>query len=791
MATASLKLQMVLAANIMNFYVNSTTKVGAARQTLSHFQTRLGILERYWETFVTRHDEILSYPDDLSKEEYFVKSVYDQTEDNYTGTKALILDHITALTPQGPAAVQTGNDRVARSNEQSGAPLPALALPIFTGKQEGWESFKQRFSSLVRDKEAIPKVAKLQHLLNAVQGPVALRLKGMEITAANFDVAWDKLIRRYDNQRIRLHNALESLMQLPLVKSRTTDELTNLIDRTEEAVRSLQELRCPVHEYDNWIVHCVVRKLDANSRESWEISREESSEFPKYCDLVLLLERRVQSLEQARPSAGLAAASNQGLRDRGYGHRRVLANTARIEDAPAGRSGPLCDIGQKSHWIHRCFKFLGMSQQQRLELCKAKRLCLNCLHRSHLVDKCPSSSRCLICQDKHHTKLHTDRPGRPRHGNGSSAEEGAMSNVNAPIEEDQGGSVNVFTTRVGSDVLLAAAMVHLVTAGGQLLSVRALIDPAAERSFITRRAASQLNLPTRRTSMSIIGLGAAVSSRAGTELCLQGLELADPRFGVPARVDFVLEGDVFPELILNGVVKGTAGTPVAQKTVFGWILMGPTLPDTADGGGAVRAFHVSIEPSISSLVSKLWELDNVSSRPHLSEDERRCEELFVQTHRRDSSGRFVVRLPFASRTDLRGSRFAAQSCLLRMERRFQKDSKLRDVYSEFMNEYIRLGHMECVPTQQLQRPSSYLPHHGVFRPDNPNRIRVVFNASSKSNDGLSLNGQLLAGPKLQADITVVLSNWRFFEFAGTTDVEKMFRQIRVHEDDFDWQRVLW
>ncbi|CAB0044172.1 unnamed protein product [Trichogramma brassicae] len=331
-----------------------------------------------------------------------------------------------------------------------------------------------------------------------------------------------------------------------------------------------------------------------------------------------------------------------------------------------------------------------------------------------------------------------------------------------------------------------------MTAGGELLSVRALIDPAAERSFVTRRAASQLNLPERRTSMSIIGLGAAVSSRAGTELCLQvlspkksefklqtsalilseltdflpskrvnfeswphiqGLELADPRFGVPARVDFVLGGDVFPEIILDGVVKGPAGTPVAQKT--------------------------------------LWELDDVPSRPHLSEDDRRCEELFVETHQRDSSGRFVVRLPFARRADLSISRYAAQSSLLRMERRFQKDSRLRDVYSEFMNEYIRLGHMECVPPHQLQRPSAYLPHHGVFRADNPKKIRVVFNASSKSSDGLSLNDQLLTGAKLQADITVVLSNWRFFEFAGTTDVEKMFRQIRVHEDDIDWQRVLW
>ncbi|CAB0037104.1 unnamed protein product [Trichogramma brassicae] len=353
----------------------------------------------------------------------------------------------------------------------------------------------------------IPRVAKLQYLLNAVQGQAALRLKGLEITAANFDVAWEKLLRRYDNQRIRLYNTLENLMQLPLVKSRTADELTNLIDRIEEAVRSLQELQCPVHEYDNWIVHCVVRNLDANSRESWEISQEDSSEFPKYRDLIVFLERRVRSLEQARPSAELAAASGQSSRDRGTGHRRISANTARVDDAPASRPGPLCDMCQTGHWLHKCFKFLSMSQQQRLELCKAKRFrTLSTSARRH---------RAVLCA-RHHTKLHADKPGRPKQGNDGVAEDSAS--VSAPVEEEHSGFINGFTTRASSEVLLATAMVHLMTAGGELLSVRALIDPAAERSFVTRRAASQLNLPERRTSMSIIGLGAA-----GTELCLQVL----------------------------------------------------------------------------------------------------------------------------------------------------------------------------------------------------------------------------------------------------------------------------
>uniref|UniRef100_A0ABD2W952 Uncharacterized protein n=1 Tax=Trichogramma kaykai TaxID=54128 RepID=A0ABD2W952_9HYME len=117
------------------------------------------------------------------------------------------------------------------------------------------------------------------------------------------------------------------------------------------------------------------------------------------------------------------------------------------------------------------------------------------------------------------------------------------------------------------------------------------------------------------------------------------------------------------------------------------------------------------------------------------------------------------------------SRYAAQSCLVRSEARFRKDPKLYDAYSKFMQEYVQLDHMELIPKGQISRPGAYLPHHGVF----PNEIRVVFNASHRSSGGLSLNDLLLPGPKLQADITVVLSNWRCFRFAGTTDVEKMFR----------------
>lgn len=50
---------------------------------------------------------------------------------------------------------------------------------------------------------------------------------------------------------------------------------------------------------------------------------------------------------------------------------------------------------------------------------------------------------------------------------------------------------------------------------------------------------------------------------------------------------------------------------------------------------------------------------------------------------------------------------------------------------------------------------------------------------------------LLPGPKLQADLWLILTRWRFHQFAFITNIIKMLRHIRVHPDDMDLQRILW
>ena len=65
-------------------------------------------------------------------------------------------------------------------------------------------------------------------------------------------------------------------------------------------------------------------------------------------------------------------------------------------------------------------------------------------------------------------------------------------------------------------------------------------------------------------------------------LHLKGLKLADPSFNIPQGVDMILGVDTKAEIMLGGFIKGPLGMPVAELTVFGWIVWGPVGTEHTD-----------------------------------------------------------------------------------------------------------------------------------------------------------------------------------------------------------------
>ena len=84
----------------------------------------------------------------------------------------------------------------------------------------------------------------------------------------------------------------------------------------------------------------------------------------------------------------------------------------------------------------------------------------------------------------------------------------------------------------------------------------------------------------------------------------------------------------------------------------------------------------------------------------------------------------------------------------------------------------------------------YLPHHGVYHPKKPEKIRVVFDCSAK-HDGISLNQKLLQGPNLTNSLVGVLTRFRLERIAVMSNIQSMFYQVQVPESQYDYLRSLW
>ncbi|XP_075150527.1 uncharacterized protein LOC142224630 [Haematobia irritans] len=423
--------------------------------------------------------------------------------------------------------------------------------------------------------------------------------------------------------------------------------------------------------------------------------------------------------------------------------------------------------------------------------------------------------------------------GKERGTTDNNGQSDGISTEDQPSSSNQNTQVHVNYASNSEVILLRTALVQIVLRG-ELFTVRALIDPGSQRTFVSERLMQLLHIPSRRAQFEIFGIGGQnQTANKECEICLYSyrydlkfsinaivlpkvtqrlparsftvpnprdlhdIDLADPNFNKSAQIDLILGNDSERFINIDGVRKNVCGDTSAYNTVFGWVLSGPMEAEE------VHVFTTNVvpseSPSLEEILRTFWESEEVPLSRPLSEDDQYCEELYSKTTTRQSDGKYVVRLPFKREFPdsiyLGSSRFLALGQLTRMEQTLSKDSDLQTEYNSVLNEYITLGHMEETSNKEIvsngKYSSFYLPHHAVVRPEHKTtKVRIVFNASRKSKSGFSLNDVLLTGPTLQTDLISTVLNWRQYKYVFCGDIQKMYRQILVHPNDRPYQRVL-
>ena len=249
--------------------------------------------------------------------------------------------------------------------------LPKIALPKFSDDQTEWDSFKERFTSLVKNRTSLSAVDKLQHLLPCLKGDAARRLRNLEVIGSNFEIAWDALLRRYDNKGLKLALQLNKLLSMQPAICRSVAEITHLMDTTDEATRALLLLKRPVDQWDDWLVHLIVYNLDPDTREDWRKSLEGELNFPTYQQLVTFLEGRVQSLDTAHCNNSVMGKCKFKVN----GSPKTYNS---LSEAPASTSArPQCIVCNAKHHLTYCPAFSNVSYDRKVKAVREHRLCLN------------------------------------------------------------------------------------------------------------------------------------------------------------------------------------------------------------------------------------------------------------------------------------------------------------------------------------------------------------------------------------------------------------------------------
>ncbi|XP_062704584.1 uncharacterized protein LOC134286901 [Aedes albopictus] len=737
--------------------------------------------------------------------------------------------------------------------------LPEVRLPTFDGTLTNWLTFRDAFVSLIDSNPQLKPIDKFSYLVSSLSKEAKRVIESIEITSVNYSVAWGLLEKRFDNKKLVVKTYIESLLSIEPMRKECYESLARIIDDFERNLKMIQKMAIDTQGWSVLLAHMLCARLDCATLKQWEQHHNstEVPEYEDVLKFLRGHCSILQSLSSSKPrnpdppksepvrssksklshavttSASPKSCSFCKQSSHSPFHCEALRKMPTSQRFELVKKNSLCiNCFSPSHLVKQC-------QSSCCRVCGQKHhtmLHQNTTLRSSDGDPIPKSTPTSSPAPPPPNQPPSTRSTTAQPQSSSSQPPPPSPNALAP--STSGPSTSYMPTAlVGSvrtvplTVLLQTAVVKIADANGYAIWARALLDPASQINLMTVELSQKLKLRRVKTHQEIGGVGNAtvVSSYAvdarieshcssfvadfsfhvlpgiTRELPAKALNtqewnipanivLADPTFHQPGPIDMILGMEVYYELVEEGLVRLGPDLPVLQKTVLGWVVSGKV---GSSPSSRVSYAHVCSISSLEDQLARFWELESCQSSSNFSVEETLCEAHFSATTVRDETGRFVVQLPKRSAvlSTLGDSKEIATRRFLTLERRLNANPQLKQAYSDFIEEYHRLGHMEDVTDSEdleTNALSYYLPHHCVVRPDSlTTKLRVVFDASCATSTGVSLNDGLMVGPVVQDDLVSITLRFRMSRYAIVSDIEKMYRQILVFSSDRSLQKILW
>lgn len=846
-----LKLQRRIIKSAITRHQNAVNQFSEGDDVLT-IESRLADLTDLFKKYDTVQSEIeiLKFKDALEANPQLDDTAFDaenekerlHVETQYYSTiskiKGILSSNNQTNSVAGPSTTVININKSDIADNTNMTQLKPLPLPTFTGKHTEWYTFYDSFKSLVGDDKSISDIRKFHYLRGCLKDDALRCIESLSVSNANYTSAISLLENRFANKRLIVQEHVTNILNIPSLVKTSHAELRQLSDTVNINLAALEVLELPVKEWDAMLIPIITEKFDYATKKEWQSKLDK--DLPTYEGLKKFIEKRCRILESincvkhAGNISNTSFKSNQtnnkpnnsqsNFKNVYYNNRtnpknnqhnfnrqvaysvqsKTVKNTYDNTTQNTNNASFVlsCVICKGSHSIYHCNDFLAKSVTDRLKQLQEQKICTNCFKANHEVAQCRLGICCKICGQRHHTMLHIN-------------EFTPSSTISTSLH-----------TYVPNQVLLSTVRVLIADREGNFHNCRALLDQGSQVNIITASLGKKLHLNPQKLKTCISGINLNVSpisesvqvtvkslysDFARSVNCLivakitektplitfdkakiempPNVVLSDPDFNLSQNIDLLIGADLFWDVLIGGPIRLRKEQPCFQETKLGWVVGGSIVLNSL-----IHKYSCNISTnSLESQVERFWRDEEVlPANSSLSLDEVKCEKHFRENTCRNRDGRFVVKLPFKEDADIGDSHAIAINRFQHLERKFKNNPQLAILYREFMAEYLSLEHMAPLPLSEKFSKGYYLPHHAVFKHTiNGPKIRVVFDASAPSSNGLSLNDILMTGPTIQQDLFSILCRFRKYAYILSADITKMYRMIHVHPNHQTFQRIIW
>lgn len=743
---------------------------------------------------------------------------FDEIDDKYCAVLAKLNALLDALHPD-PSASSTPTRDLSTSmhkNEAKFQRLPRINIKPFSGETSEYMPFINMFNSVVHNNDSLNSCDKLYYLTTYLCGEALDVIKHLPLTPDNYTIALNLLKQRFHNKVKIISHHVNAILDMAALKKPNAVGFRSIATHVKQHLGALQNLQQPISQWDTLLVCVLQKKLDFYSLRAFYTERHNTNDMPSLEELLSFIDNRAVALETA-------TFQKEGLyetKERKYTPTcGTAASVMKISKKPVQ-----CKFCNLSHRLYSCTKFKLAASKDRNDFISLNKICKLCLNDHS--GNCKYNFKCQVCKGAHNTLLHRDSDEHTS-TNRTSAQPVALY-CNSKTE-----------------ILLPTAQVLVKCKDGTELAARALLDSGSQVSLISADLLTKVCAKTYKENNSVLGICEGINNfNEKAELTISSrlnrfklnivccvvnkitcdlpqfkvdkqklnlsnvLALADQNFHLSAPIDILLGCNEFFQLVQGPPLLLEDSGPYLLKTHFGDVITGSiphqyVIPSTVSNSTTVSN-HVSLKivdnslANINENIAKFWTAEKVPEiySEKCSEHEL-AESIFKQSVTLENN-RFAVALPLKqpiNEISLGNSFSAALQRFHNLESRLSKDSQLHQVYKDFINEYIKLGHAEPydISNYDIERDVVFfLPHHPVFNENSPTtKMRAVFDGSLQTKNKISLNDVLLNGPVVQNELFDILILFRLPRYILLCDVKQMFRQILIHPQYRVLQNILW